>query len=87
VDRAIAALEEVMAKRVRPFLAEANGTGAPHAPSLRFPGLGAFGSKVLFIKPCDAHPGTAQLREVSRSVFLVGCLTDACPALDSSWYA
>ena len=59
------ALEELMATTVRPYLAQANG-GGPHAPSLRFPGLGSFGSRVLFVRPCEQHGGTRQLQEVSR---------------------
>lgn len=65
VARAVRALEELMATTIRPYLAQANG-GAPHAPSLRFPGLGSFGSRVLFVRPCEQHGGTRQLQEVSR---------------------
>lgn len=63
------ALSDLMADTIRPYLREANGGRNSHAPSLKFPGLGAFGSRVLFVRPCDEHDGTRQLREVSRCAF------------------
>ena len=37
-------------------------------PPLRFPGLGSFGSRVIFLRPCEDHQGTAAWKEVSRCV-------------------
>lgn len=54
-----------MHAQVRPYLTQANG-GESCNPTLRFPGLDAFGSKVLFVRASADHGGTRQLQEVSR---------------------